>query len=292
MPSTSEKVRWGVEQRLEFIEFQLFWEDGVNRADITERFGLSVPQASKDLAQYQQLAPANVWYDKSGKKYRATETFSPLFSEPDSASYLGQLTRGEGSESAEGANWLMHPPESDQIVPLTRNVSAPVLRAISKAVREGQAIEIKYQSMNPHCAEPEWRLVSPHAFGHDGMRWHARAFCFRDQKYKDFLLTRTLDSKPSSESVSPSKEDKYWNEFFEIELIPNPNLTNSQKEIIAAEYGMHDGCVNVTIRMAMLYYFSKRFRFDVAGLLDDARETPIVIRNHDAFQRALAEAMS
>lgn len=292
MPSKMEKVRWGVEQRLEFIEFQLFWENGVNRADITERFGLSVPQASKDLSQYQELAPENVWYDKSDKKYRATETFRPIFPEPDSAGYLAQLSRGEGSESAGGANWLMHPPESDQILPLTRNVSAPVLRAISKAVREGQAIEIKYQSMNPNCAKPQWRLVSPHAFGYDGMRWHARAYCFRDEKFKDFLLTRTLDSKTPSDTVSNLREDKYWNDFFEIELVPNPSLTDSQKDIIAAEYGMHDGCVNVTIRMAMLYYFSKRFRFDVAGQLDDARETPIVIRNHDAFQRALVEAMS
>ena len=45
-------LRWGVEQRLEFIEFRLFWEGGVNRSDITACFGVSVPQASKDLSQY------------------------------------------------------------------------------------------------------------------------------------------------------------------------------------------------------------------------------------------------
>ena len=39
-------MRWGVEKRLEFIEFRLFWEGGINRADIMERFGVSVPQAS------------------------------------------------------------------------------------------------------------------------------------------------------------------------------------------------------------------------------------------------------
>lgn len=39
----------GVERRLEFIEFRLFWEGGVNRADIIEMFDVSVPQASKDL---------------------------------------------------------------------------------------------------------------------------------------------------------------------------------------------------------------------------------------------------
>ena len=27
-------MRWGVEKRLEFIEFRLFWEGGINRAII------------------------------------------------------------------------------------------------------------------------------------------------------------------------------------------------------------------------------------------------------------------
>jgi len=31
-------IRWGVEQRLEFIEFRLFWEGGVRRADIINMF--------------------------------------------------------------------------------------------------------------------------------------------------------------------------------------------------------------------------------------------------------------
>ena len=31
-------LKWGVERRLEFIEFRLFWEGGVNRSDITDMF--------------------------------------------------------------------------------------------------------------------------------------------------------------------------------------------------------------------------------------------------------------
>jgi hypothetical protein len=36
------ELRWGVEQRLEFIEFRLFWEGHVNRSDVMTQFGLSV----------------------------------------------------------------------------------------------------------------------------------------------------------------------------------------------------------------------------------------------------------
>ena len=56
MPS-AEKIRWGAERRLEFIEFRLYWEGGIRRADITEKFGVSVPQASADIGAYQLTAP-------------------------------------------------------------------------------------------------------------------------------------------------------------------------------------------------------------------------------------------
>ena len=61
-------MRWGVEQRLEFIEFRLFWEGSINRADIVDFFGVSVPQASKDLTLYQERAPGNLEYDTRGKR--------------------------------------------------------------------------------------------------------------------------------------------------------------------------------------------------------------------------------
>jgi len=51
------ELRWGVEQRLEFIEFRLFWEGHVNRGDLTDVFGVSVNQASTDLNRYIGFAP-------------------------------------------------------------------------------------------------------------------------------------------------------------------------------------------------------------------------------------------
>src|SRR4029079_1545530 len=86
-----EQVRWGVERRLEFIEFRLFWEGGVNRADLIDTFGISVPQASKDLSLYQEQAPGNVVYDKSAKRYVASEGFKPLYLDSDPDAYFSRL---------------------------------------------------------------------------------------------------------------------------------------------------------------------------------------------------------
>lgn len=96
-------LTWGVERRLEFIEFRLFWEGGVNRSDIIEMFDVSVPQASKDLTLYQERAPHNAIYDKSAKRYVAAPDFSPIFLSPDPDGYLSRLrSLAEGlTESSE-----------------------------------------------------------------------------------------------------------------------------------------------------------------------------------------------
>jgi hypothetical protein len=83
MTQAGRALKWGVERRLEFIEFRLFWEGGVNRSDIIEMFDVSVPQASKDLTLYQERAPKNAVYDKSAKRYVASDVFQPCFLRPD-----------------------------------------------------------------------------------------------------------------------------------------------------------------------------------------------------------------
>lgn len=291
MPESGPDLRWGVEQRLEFIEFRLLWEGGVNRADITRFFGVSVPQASKDLAQYQEIAPKNVRYDRSEKRYFATDRFKPVFLAADAESYLSQLTRTSDGASPGYRSWLTNPPDVDTMPVPHRRVDVDVLRAILSAVREGASLEILYQSMNDLRPEPVWRRISPHAFGSDGFRWHVRAFCHIDNKFKDFLLSRCMGVRNIEETDVDPDGDLQWNEFFEVILAPNPKLGDNQRKVIAQDYNMPDHKVSIPVRRALLYYFRKRLRLDVADVLDDPHETPVVVTNRAEFDEALAEAM-
>jgi hypothetical protein len=67
MDNDRSELRWGVEQRLEFIEFRLFWEGHVNRSDVMEKFGLSVNQASSDLTCTVVWSSVRVALPNSGK---------------------------------------------------------------------------------------------------------------------------------------------------------------------------------------------------------------------------------
>jgi WYL domain len=292
MEQRSPGLRWGVERRLEFIEFRLFWEGAINRSDLIDFFGVSVPQASKDLSLYQERAPGNMEYDKSEKRYFVARGFKPRFQTPDADQYLSQLRSVGENLIDEDETWISRlPPLGCMPIP-HRQVEPAVLQSLLAAIREEDSIEIHYQSMNPQRPEPIWRSISPHAFGHDGFRWHARAFCHVDGRFKDFLLSRCLDTRKSKVSPANRADDFCWHETVDLKLIPNPKLSKSQQKIIAHDYSMDKNQLHLSMRKALLYYFQKRLRLDVAEALDGPQEVPVVIANKDAFDKALAEAMA
>ncbi|MCY4155423.1 MAG: transcriptional regulator [Gammaproteobacteria bacterium] len=285
------KLRWGIERRLEFIEFRLFWEGGINRADIVSEFGVSVPQASKDLALYQEQAPDNIHYDRRRKKYFSRKSIRPRFIQPDADAYLQwRATKSASDKGTPGSQDAAILCMAQLPVP-QRNIDVNVLRCLLDCVREEQSVKILYQSMNVTRPEPEWRDITPHAFGNDGLRWHVRAFCHIDRKFKDFILSRCLDTSSFGEAGAAAADDKFWMEHFVILLCPNPMLSVSQQQVIACDFAMQSGEVAVQVRRALLYYFSKRLRLDLADSTDDPCEAPVIIKNRAAFDVALAEVV-
>src|SRR5262249_53728102 len=163
--------------------FRLFWEGGVNRSDITRYFGVSVPQASKDLSRYQELARQNIRYDRSLKRYFATDQFAPVFLKPDADRYLSYLRSIADGVLTESEPWPREPRGFEGLPMPRRNVDTDVLRALLHAMRAGKALEIRYQSLSLNRPAPTWRWITPHALAHDGHRWHVRAFCHIDKGF-------------------------------------------------------------------------------------------------------------
>jgi predicted DNA-binding transcriptional regulator YafY len=281
------RLRWGPEQRLEFIEFRLFWDGWINRSDIIERFGVSVPQASNDLTQYREMAPDNLQYDSSAKRYLATTTFEPVLLKPNPDRYLAQLKAIVDDVMQVEDTWMAMPPTADAMPIPTRKIDAKILRAFAQAISSNKGVTVFYHSMSAERPKAIWRKISPHAFVFDGLRWHVRAFCHLSQEFKDFLLSRCTEIGIIDDQGSDVAKDWKWNTVFEVILKPNPALTESQQQAVAWDYNMTSGQVAVPVRLALLYYFNKRLRFDVAEQLDRVQERHVVIHNYDEFQRAL-----
>lgn len=270
-------LRWGVGQRLEFIEFRLFWEGHVNRADLIGTFGVSVNQASSDLNRYIGMAPDNMVYDKSARTYIRGSAFDPLFLKPDASRYLSQLRSVADGIIDQTDAWIGQFPSYDAAPTPVRGVNAKTLRSVIGAIRRSEAIEVKYQSLTR--PEPRWRWIAPHAIGFDGFRWHTRAFCLTDGSFKDFLLSRVIEIRSTQPSDVSPEADVDWNEQVNLEIGPHPKLSDTQQKVIAVDYGMKGGKANIPVRKALLYYALKRLGLDTDPAARRAQDQQIVLLN-------------
>ncbi len=277
MDSERMDLRWGVERRLEFIEFRLFWEGHVNRGDLMEAFGVSVNQASNDLNRYIGMASANMTYDKSARAYVRDPAFSPVFLKPDASRYLAQLRSVADGILERTDAWIGQLPEFDAAPTPVRGVDAKTLRTVVAAIRREEAIEIKYQSLSR--PEPRWRWIEPHAVGFDGFRWHIRAFCGTDKSFKDFVLSRILETRGTKLRTSNPATDADWHEHVVLEIGPHPELSETQKKVIALDYGMRIGKAKIKVRRAFLYYALKRLGLDTDPAARQPQDQQIVLLN-------------
>jgi len=229
-------------------------------------------------------------YDSSEKAYKATDSFRPVIFVPNADHYLAGLRAlADGTLPEEELN-LSEIPDLDAMPIPHRRVDPQILRKIVATIREKSGLSIFYHSMNEVRPKPLWREITPHAFAHDGLRWHLRGYCHLEDRFKDFVLSRVLRvGKTVAPGVNAS-QDSDWQRFFEVVLVPNPKLSPSQRETIALDYGMTRHQLRVRIRCALLYYFNKRLRLDVAEKIDNPKETPIIIFNKKEFLAALHKA--
>ncbi|MEE9908604.1 WYL domain-containing protein [Brucella intermedia] len=281
-------LRWGVERRLEFIEFRLFWEGHVNRGDLMDAFGVSVNQASTDLNRYIGMAPDNMVYDKSARTYIRGSEFGPLFLKPDASRYLSQLRSVADGILDRADAWIGQFPSYDAAPTPVRGVNAKTLRSVVAAIRRSEAIEVKYQSLSR--PEPRWRWIAPHAIGFDGFRWHTRAFCLTDQSFKDFLLSRIIETRGTKPSEVGADRDADWNEQVTLEIGPHPQLSETQQKVIALDYGMRSGRAKIPVRKALLYYALKRLGLDTDPTARRPQDQQIVLINRTQVQTASASA--
>ena len=275
MDSEKSEVRWGVAQRLEFIEFRLFWEGHVNRSDLMEHFGLSVNQASSDLNRYIGFAPENMLYDKSARMYVRGPDYAAQFLKPDANRYLAQLRSLADGIMDSDDTWIAELPSYDAAPTPARGVNPVILRSVVGAIRRSEAIEVKYQSLSR--PEPTWRWIAPHAIGFDGFRWHTRAFCKTDEVFKDFLLSRILQTRSVEASEVTDAADADWQEHVTLEIGPHPELSENQKKVIALDYGMRYGKAKIQVRRALLYYALKRLGLDNNAATRPPQEQQIVL---------------
>jgi len=281
---TGEPVRWGVQRRLEFIDFRLFWDGRFNRRDLAETFGISAQQASSDIAQYTALAPENLVYDQTLKAYLRAPTYEPKLMHASAERYLLQLVAIENRWMRHEDTWFDHTPPIENVSLLRKRTDARILLHILDAINQRGQLEIQYKSITG-SSEPR-RIIAPHALFHAVGRWYVRAWSAEHSDFRDYNLFRIDQAGDISGAVIDSTLDFEWMHQIDLILAPNPALAESQQAALRGEYDMTEGRLVVTMRLSQTFYLMTEHNFDVEPDALPPGKQQLVLLNRDEVVNA------
>ena len=292
MDTVGERLRWGVRQRLEFIDFRLFWEGRFNRKDMSTTFGISPQQASADVGQYEKIAPNNVAYDRAEKAYLRTAQFEPTFIGDAVEPHLLQLVAIENGWMRTEDTWFDAKPPIDVIGLPRKPMSPVVLLRVLEAIHNRFQVEIDYGSLTG-SAQPS-RTIAPHALGYSAGRWYVRSWSKHHNDFREYSLNRiSAVSRPRPSSIDPAL-DFEWKHTMNLVILPNPKLSDERQAIVAWEHGMTDRRLIYPCRLSLSFHLMSEHNLDVEpGVLEPAKQQIVLENRAEIVQaRKLARQMS
>jgi predicted DNA-binding transcriptional regulator YafY len=276
--------RYDLLQRYRLIEIVALWEGKLNAGHLIDYFGIGRQQASKDINEYlQTIGPGNLVYNSSLKGYEPSADFVPKVTLGDVDEYLQLIHRNSDlmntfEDMTLGFDYTHRMP-----LPVYK-VRPELLRKIVKACREHARLEVDYRSVN--APDKDGRIIVPHAIVHSGMRWQVRAFCEKNQDYRDFVLTRFYgDAELIGRSKQTSEQDTAWNTLVNVCIVPDQRLSPEQQQIVANDYGMTDNSLLIQVRGALVQYLLQMMRIDMNVIAADPRAQQVTIQNMDGIKQ-------
>lgn len=243
-------------ERLSHIDFKLYFLGELRRADVVERFETGPAGATRDIAQYKEIAPENLELDPASKTYRPTDEFEPLF-EHQPQRVLTALSQGFG----EGIGEQLRPMLRCEFPAALSLPKMSVLAPIARAINRGKAVHLGYTSIESGRTDRE---LVPLALVDIGTRWHVRAYDRLRREFRDFVFTRMDDpvviENSSVGAEETAENDVQWSRIIELELVPHPS--HRRPEVVKMDYDMPDGKLRVKVRAANAGYMLRRWNVD------------------------------
>ncbi len=188
--------------------------------------------------------------------HKRGEAFEPLF-DYDVVRTLATISQGYG----DGFTGKVKPPLACEAPYHLNKPSLLIVAKVTEAIHKGKALCITYVSLS---SGETMREIVPHTLVDNGLRWHVRGFDRKHGEFRDFVLTRikaatVLEDFTLSEAELET-QDRQWNRFVELELVPHPRIEHS--EAIELDYGMTGGVLKVEIRAATAGYLLRQWHVD------------------------------
>jgi hypothetical protein len=266
----------------------LQYDGRINRSDLITHFDISMPQASADLGLYQSQARENMAYDSSARVYVAQPGFRARYKRSGASRYLDEIHRlARGVVEADESFVGFMPPTGVVATP-ARAIGAAEVATLVQAIRDKTALQVRYQSMDQ--PSPLSLVLSPHALGFDGLRWHARAWCHQRKIFRDFAVGRLyVDGRAEGAQEINPESDTGWNTQVAIVLVPHPELSPDQRDTVMRDYDMTSGELILECRRAMLFYTLRHLNLENLEVSKNPAAQHVVVKNDEEVARWVKE---
>lgn len=244
---------WSQRQRLRFLEALAYWRGSFRRADLLQRFDIGVQRVSDDIREYMRLNTGALVYDRHEKLYRASPDMEPIFEQKNLEEAIGLLPPRDPNSG----------PWFDRVNLPIRQIAPKVVQQLFRAVAANKSIEVRYASLN--SATFRWRWITPHAFAHDGYRWHVRAFCHDELQFKDFVVGRMSECRKTGMAGAAPQDDTEWQKIVLVKLDIASGLSEAEHRALALDFGLDGDQLVIPIRSALSLYALTQLGLEANG---------------------------
>ena len=272
--------RWEQLLRYRYIELISLWEGRLTTRKLCETFGIGRQQANKDLSSYRRsLKCGDLIYDAVARHYSPSEDFAPILTLGLASEYL-QLAAQQSDVQRILGNLPVTVASVEAVNAPSRELAAELLRPIIQAMTEHRRIDVDYVSLNN--PDREGRIIVPHTLVWTGYRWHVRAWCEKNQDFRDFVLSR-FRGEADLMDISPRliDQDEDWQHIVTLEIEPDSRLSPEQQEVVAHDYNMSNGRLELQVRAKLAPYLLQLLNVNTDTLLEDPRAQQLVLTNRD-----------
>ena len=281
MKKTDWPIRWDLLIRYQLIETIALWEGRLTTNHICHSFGIGRQQASKDINTYlRELAPGNLLYDRHLKGYVPAEQFKPVVTRGTVTEYQEVLARHHRLSDTLTDLHLEVP--GNAVVPgLARQILPETMRAVVTAIRQRRQLKGAYVSLSrPEASET---LFEPHTLVASGNDWHVRAWCNSNREYRDFALSRFhIAPRVQSQKIKRTAEqDEDWQRRVTLVITPDQRLGDAQQKIIAGDFGMRNGRLEINTRAALAPYVLSQIGINLENSHPDPLVQQLELANPD-----------
>ena len=262
MASPEEELTHQQRQAFHAIELVLQWEGRLNTSHLMKLLAITRQSSSRLINDYKARYPEHLTYNASLKCYEPTEQSRPTLFSAGLENYINLMADRfcDYGSDAVGESTVL------RMVSGHHSPSSLIVRPIIQAIRHQLRLDVAYASIT--SPDFEERIICPHTLINDGHRWHVRAWCEKNQDYRDFVLTRIRNVfDAEGKSLHGREHDQGWNTWVTFSIEPDPRLDAARRRIVAMDYGMTvDVSGNLTreysVRAALLIYWLQQLRVD------------------------------